>query len=283
MRHGDFAAAWAVNDAVLAARDPATRDDTALPYHLRWVWDGRPLHGRHVLVRCYHGLGDVLQFARYLPALVAIAASVSMEAPPPLVRLLAQFRGVRLHAFDPARPLPPGEADVEAMELSHALRLAPRHAPYLEAEPLQVGGVGFCWASGGWDEARDMPAEALRLVVEQVGLLSPVISLQRGPAAARPPTFAVTDPLDGDMDVLRVARLVAGLEAVVTVDTMMAHLAAALGVPTYILLKHVPDWRWGETACPWYGAVRTFRQPAPGDWAGAVRLLQGTIARDIRS
>ncbi len=89
MRRGDFTAAWRISDAVLATRDPATRDDPGLPYHLRWVWDGAPLDGRDVLVRCYHGLGDTIQFARYLAPLRARAARVTLEAPPELRALLA--------------------------------------------------------------------------------------------------------------------------------------------------------------------------------------------------
>ncbi len=69
MRAGDFATAWAIGDAVLAASDPAARDDPRLPYHLRRVWDATPPDGRDVLVRCYHGLGDVLMAARLLPML----------------------------------------------------------------------------------------------------------------------------------------------------------------------------------------------------------------------
>ena len=69
MRRGDLGAAWAISDQVLRERDPSRRDDASLPYHERWVWDGRSFDGADVLVRCYHGLGDTLQFARYLPAL----------------------------------------------------------------------------------------------------------------------------------------------------------------------------------------------------------------------
>lgn len=287
MRRGDFPVAWAVNDAVLAARDPATRDDPRLPYHLRWVWDGRPLVARRVLVRCYYGLGDVLQFARFLPALVRVAAAVTVEAPPPLVPLLRQFAGVRLHPFDPAHPLPPAavgaEVELEAMELCHALRQVPDPAPFLAPVASQRGGVGFCWASGGWDAGRDVPVAALRRIAAGLAVRGPVFSLQRGPAAAQAAELGATDPLGGDMDVARVARLVAGLDAVVTVDTMVAHLAAALGTPTFVLLKHEPDWRWGDGRCPWYGAVRTVRQPAPGDWAGAVARLEGTLRAEHRS
>jgi hypothetical protein len=131
MRAGDFAPAWSISDAVLAARDPATRDDSAQPYHRRWVWDGRRLDDRRVLVRCYHGLGDPLQFARYLAPLRGMADAV--------------------RPFGPALPLPASdveiEIEIEIMELAHALRHPPDAAPYLSAMPsaVGVGRVGLCW------------------------------------------------------------------------------------------------------------------------------------------
>ena len=78
MRAEDYGAAWRLADETLRTRDPATRDDPTVPFHLRWVWDGRPFDGRDVLVRCYRGLGDTLQFARYLPLLAERAASVTL-------------------------------------------------------------------------------------------------------------------------------------------------------------------------------------------------------------
>src|ERR1700712_2787041 len=121
MRRGDFATAWAINDGVLAARDPATRDDPRLPYPLRWVWDGRSLENRHMLVRCYHGLGDTLQFARTLPVLRRHVASLAVEAQPELLGLLATIPGPdRLIPFILDAPAPPSECDIEIMEIPHA-------------------------------------------------------------------------------------------------------------------------------------------------------------------
>lgn len=71
MRRGDFHAAFVIQAAELARRDPATRDDPRLPHHLRWVWGGRPFDGAHVLVRCYRSLGDTLMFSRFPPRLAA--------------------------------------------------------------------------------------------------------------------------------------------------------------------------------------------------------------------
>jgi hypothetical protein len=284
MRAGAFDAAWTVSDAVLRARDPATRDDPALPYHLRWVWDGRGLEGRQVLVRCYHGLGDTLQFCRYLPALRRRAAHVTLEAQPELLPLLRSLPGPdRLIPFRPDAPAPVSECDNEIMELAHALRLAPHGAPYLAAEPLPrpASGllVGLCWQAGGWDPGRSVPLQALAPLGQAPGVR--LVSLQRGPgmaelsAAGAPP---VLDTGDHSADVGAVARLLATLDLVVTVDTMVAHLAGALGRPTWLLLKAEADWRWmagGRSG--WYESVRLYRQARPGQWADPLAQMQADL------
>ncbi len=265
MRAADFDAAWAINDAVLATRDPVQADDPTLPYHQRWVWNGSPIAGRHVLVRCYHGLGDTIQFARYLAPLRARAAHVTLEVQPELASLLHGFAD-SIHPFDPTRPLPPAQTTIEIMELAHALRLPPVPAPYIHPTPTPHKGIGLCWQSGGWDPSRSLPASTLIPLRHH-----PLISLQRGPATAEAAAIGATDPLHGSMDIPAMAALIAGLDAIVTVDTMVAHLSAAIGRPTIVLLRHHADWRWGRgPTTPWYANARLARQPAPGRWAPAV-------------
>ena len=120
MLRGDFAAAWRLSDAVLRQRRGRRADH--LPRHLRWVWDGTPLAGRRVLVRCNHGLGDTLQFVRLIPALAEIARHVALEAQAALLPLLASIPGVSaLVPLD--APTPPSDVEIELMEVAHALRL----------------------------------------------------------------------------------------------------------------------------------------------------------------
>ncbi len=267
MRDGEWATAWAIADAVLASRAPSSRDDPALPFHQRWVWDGRTLDGQDVLVRCYHGLGDTLQFARFLPPLRARAASVTLEVQPELLDLLRQVPGVdRLVAFDVAAPLPSAGPDIEIMELQHALRLPPVPTPYLTVEPRKYPGIGVCWRAGGWDPRRSIALAELR-----PALPPGAISLQRGEAG-------LPDPLHGSMSVAETAGLVAGLDAVVTVDTMVAHLAGALGRPCHLLLQQDADWRWGwAPTTPWYTQTRLYRQADAGDWSVPVAALRQAL------
>lgn len=276
MRAERYDVAWAMAERTLAERDPATRDDPSLPYHRRWVWDGRGFDDRHVLVRCYNGLGDTIQFARYLPYLAQRASAVTLEAQPSLVPLLAQIEGVdTVVPFDPAHPLPPAECDIEITELAFALRMAPDGAlpGYLTAARAVVpsGTIALCHGSGDWDADRDIPAE----LFEPLCALAPCITL-----VAAPCSLSVLNPDGCPMDMEITAALVASADLVVTVDTMIAHLAGALCRQTWLLLKAEPDWRWNPAArsSPWYPTMRLFAQPAPGDWNGVIAEVERELA-----
>ena len=294
MRAQDFAAAWRVADSVLAQRDPATRDDPDLPYHQRWVWDGTPPDGRHVLVRCYHGLGDTLQFARFLPALGARAASVTLEAQAELLPILSAIRGVdRLVPFDQARPLPPEDCTAEIMDLAHLLRATPQEAsacvPYLACPPcsdpagVAGGALALCWEAGEWDRLRSVPLPALLAACAGSGRR--LISLQRGTAASQATDPDFINPGEADSDVVRTAALICAASLIITVDTMVAHLAGALGRPAVLLLRHGADWRWPSGGQPsvWYPTLTILAQPSPGDWReplDRLALLLGSGAAD---
>jgi hypothetical protein len=293
MRRGAWADAWAVSDAVIRARGGAPC--WHLPRHEQWVWDGRPLAGRRVLVRCYHGLGDTLMFARFVPPLRRTAAEVTLWAQPALLPLLATMRGV-----GPLAPLHDGtpdvafDADVEVMELAHVARATPATLPPppgfdVAPAPRARDGrlaVGLVWESGDWDRAtRSIPLPLLAPLARVPGVALHV--LQRGPAlaalAAGDPPFGAGAPVtvSGSDDVLEAARAVRALDLVVTIDSFPAHLAGALGVPVWTLLPHAADWRWmdGRDDSPWYPTMRLFRQPRPGDWPAAVARVADGLAR----
>ena len=275
MRAGNHARAWAIARESLARRDPATRDDPSLPYHLRWVWDGRPFDGRDVLVRCYHGLGDTLQFARFLPLLAQRAASVTVEMQPRLLPLFTGVEGIgRLIPFDVAAPAKPFACDIEIMELPLALRAGPQDAPPLPLRlgpaALPRGSVALCWRAGDWDEGRSIPE----------ALMAPLCRAPAVTLVAEPTALPVLNPEGCPLDMRRTAELVAEAALVVTVDTMVAHLAGSLGRPTLLLLKHAPDWRWpveGDRT-PWYPTMRVIRQERPGEWTGPIAQARTAIA-----
>jgi len=290
MRSGAWADAWAVSDAVLRARGGAPC--WHLPRHEQWVWDGRPLAGRRVLVRCYHGLGDTLQFARFVPPLRREAAEVTLWAQPALLPLLATMRGVGpLAPLDDGVPGVPYDVDVEVMELAHVARATPATLPpppHFDVAPAPLArdgrlAVGLVWESGDWDQAtRSVPLPLLAPLAQTPGVALHL--LQRGPAlaVARDVSFGSTlGIVSGSDDVLEAARVIRALDLVITVDTMPAHLAGALGVPVWTLLPHAADWRWmdGRETTPWYPTMRLFRQPRAGDWRAVIARVAGELAR----
>ena len=301
MRRGDFEAAWALGDRELS-RPPAP-DAFTRPRHLQRIWDGRPVEGRRVLVRCYHGLGDTIQFARFLPVLARRAASVVVWAQPSLIRLLSTIDApLELLPLHDGVPEADYEVDVEIMELPWLLRTTvatlPCDAPYLRVEAgprLDAASlnVAVVWRAGAWNAARSIAA----------GEASSLADLPGVACFATEPRSAAADvagwrgrwqPCDS-VDAL--ARVVAGVDVVVSVDTLCAHLGGALGVPVWTLLACDADWRWmiDRDDSPWYPTMRLFRQTTPGSWelplahvrqelrhAAAIRLLPWQRALQAR-
>ena len=254
---------------------PGRPDDPALPYYRRHVWDLGEITGRQVLVRCYHGLGDTIQFLRFLPELRRRARSVTLEIQPRLIPLLGKDPPAdRVVPFDTARPLPHAECDVEIMELSFALRAHPADypPPYLHAHPasLPAGTVGICCRAGDWDAKRSIAPDLLVPLCQgrDCVTLDPM-----------PSSLCVLNPQGCPFDIARTAALVAGVSLVITVDTMIAHLAGAMNKPTWLLLKHEPDWRWAPERgrSEWYPSMRLYAQPCPGAWNEVV----GDLLRDL--
>jgi len=276
MREARYEAAWDIATRCGQARDPRQRDDPERPYHERWVWDGSPIEGRDVLVRCYRGLGDTIQFARYLPYLAQRAARVSLEVQPSLIPLLRHTPGIaRIVPFDPAAPMPPSECDVEVSELDQVLRLPPPPPLPIRASPalLPAGTVALCHRSGGWDRDRDIPSALLRPIC----LVAPCITLAVGPS-----DLPVLNPEGCPQDIAITASLIAGASLVITVDTMVAHLAGSLGKPTWLMLRAEPDWRWSPSqgTSPWYPSMRLYSQPSPGAWEPVVKRIHDDISHD---
>ncbi|HYO78862.1 MAG TPA: hypothetical protein VE010_20540, partial [Thermoanaerobaculia bacterium] len=274
MRRGDFAAAWAISDAVLASR--AGVPSWHLEREYQWIWDGTPLAGRRVLIRCYHGLGDTIQFARFFPLVNAMAKECTVWAQPSLIPLLQTMRGIgRLLPLHDGTPEVEYDVDVESMELTHLFRTTvdtiPNEMPYFDVtEDRQPRlsrsklNVGVVWRAGDWGPQRSIPIDTLARLFDLPNVA--FYSLQRG---ERDPRLLTLDGVDEPLSTARVMR---ALDLVVTVDTMTAHLAGALAVPVFTLLAHEHDWRWMDERrdSPWYPTMRLFRQPRPGDWESVV-------------
>jgi hypothetical protein len=272
MRSGDFAAAWKISDRLLLTR--GAEDQFQLPRWRQSIWDGSDVAGKRVLVRCYHGLGDTIQFIRYAALLKKIAAEVIVWVQPSLIPVLGGVAGIdRMLPLHDGSPDVEYDVDIELSELPHLFRTTlekiPAEVPYVLVDPAVLASdgrmrVGLIWRSGDWDERRSIPFSQVQRLSQVSGVEWHI--LQREPLAAGwDGNFGVISGGDNPLDDARVMR---ALDLVISVDTMTAHLAGALGVNTWTLLPTDADWRWmrERSDSPWYPTMRLFRQPAPGRW-----------------
>ena len=284
MRRGDFAAAWKVSDRVMRAR--AGVPCTHLPREFQYFWAGEPLDGQRVFVRCYHGLGDTIQFIRYAPLLRSRAREVIVWAQPKLIPLIRSVRGIDLllplHDGDPGIEF---DTSVELMELPYVFRTTiatvPAEIPYLHVTPASLPrssrlAVGLTWAGGDWDQNRSVPFDVLKSLTTIPGIDWYVF--QRGEALQDWPQSLGTIS-EGELH--DEARLLAALDLMISVDTMTAHLAGALGVRVWTLLQKNADWRWMDERedSPWYPTMRLFRQERQGDWTTVIDRVITALER----
>ena len=265
-------------------------------------WDGGPIHGRTVLVLAEQGLGDTIQFARYLPMLAQRGARVIVECATSLVPVLAAMPGVSSACARGRRPA--HDVWVDQMSLPRLFRTTldtvPYPSAYLEADAAKVtrwdrrlpGGlrIGLVWAGNPLhsnNARRSMPVAALGPILAAGG--GKLISLQAGARASEAAQMqGVTTIATHLTDWSETAAAIAAMDLVITVDTAVAHMAGALGIPVWVMLPHAPDWRWmlGRMDTPWYSGMRLFRQARPGDWAGvAARVADelGALTRPAAS
>ncbi len=250
-------------------------------------WQGGEASGKTVLVHAEQGIGDSIQFCRYVPMLAARGAQVVLQAPPALLRLLTGLEGAATLIADGETP-PDFDFHSPLMSLAAAfgteLDTIPAPIPYLRTEPEaelrwygRLSGdarprVGLVWAGGKLhpnDVNRSMPFSALA----PLKAISDIrfYSLQRGETRVDLPE-AWRDLAPDTENFADTAAALAQLDLLITVDTASAHLAGALGRPTWVMLPFVPDWRWmtERADSPWYPSMRLFRQKKRGDWAGVV-------------
>jgi hypothetical protein len=285
MRAGRFAEAWGVSDE--AHRLRAGIDCSAWPRHEQFIWRGESLAGRRVLVRCYHGLGDTIQFVRFVPRVRRLARELTLWVQPTLIPLLTPISGVdRILPLNDDAPNVTYDVDVELAELMHVLRVTPEtlatDCPYLHVAPARLPDtcalrVGLVWAAGDWDARRSIPCQLLASLARIPGVEWHL--LQRGPMLGEwPHGFGMVPQIDGIVDEARALR---ALDLLITVDTCSAHLAGALGVRVWTLLPYDADWRWmrNRSDTPWYPTMRLIRQRCAGEWHDVLHRVE----RDLRA
>jgi hypothetical protein len=288
MRAGDFERAWSITDRDVTAFRQAGDEKHRGPRHQQRIWRGEGLRNRRVLVRCYHGLGDTIQFARFLPALAERVRELTVWCQPELLPLIERLDGV-----DRAMPLHDGtpdadfEVDIEIMEIPHALRagreLIETRGPYLTLPPRDMPGrrgghgavsIGLVWEVGDWDKRRAIPAQLLRRLHGEGAKL---FSLQRG--AAREAAAVIGAEDISTPDIVALGHRMSELDLIVSVDTMVVHLAGALGYEPWVLLHADCDWRWPACGAEsiWYPRAKLFHQRAAGGWEPVIEDVRAAL------
>lgn len=291
MSRGDFPAAWRETDRWEEPRRKLiARGEAPARRAHELVWDGSCFDGKRVLIRCEHGLGDTIQFLRFAPLLRQAARQVIVKAQPPLLDLLAGMDGIDLLLNGwTTEPEPEHDVVIECMELAYAFRSTlerlPAKTPYLPVDRLRrdrgnvllgVHGGGFkigvVWAASEWNPRRSIPLEQLAPLTE---LPVALYSFQQGPQRVRAGELGMMPVSAATENIADAAAGMLQMDAMVSVDSMTAHLAGALGVPVYLLLTRQADWRWmeGRGDSPWYPTMRILRQDASERWGAVVLEL----------
>lgn len=269
--------------------------------------DPEGLAGRKILVVNDHGLGDTIQFFRYIVLLARAGADVTFAGPAKMRRLLASS-GAEIGWRDEQDVAGDFDATLAISSLPRAcatrLESIPAPVPYLRAECERVAlwrdrmagagpKIGLCWRGNvdfRVDPRRSIPP----------GKLSPLtrapaarfFCLQKDPGADElPPELAARVTLFGDAfdagpdAFIDTAAVMANLDLIITCDTSIAHLAGALGRPVWVALRHISEWRWmnERTDSPWYPTMRLFRCPEGDDWAALFETITDEIARTFRA
>jgi Tfp pilus assembly protein PilF len=256
-------------------------------------WQGEELSGKSIIVFGEQGYGDTIQFCRYLPLLAERGTKVMALVENSLVGLLNTLPNVQAVSAM-TEPWPPHDYVLPMMSLPHRFGTTaatiPNKVPYLQADPARVEywrgrlahlpgkKVGLVWAGRPehlFDQERSLDLILLQPLAKVPGVS--LIALQQGPRAGEVGINAMYRP--GKMtDFADTAALMSALDLVISVDTAPVHLAGALGLPTWLILPEIAEWRWrvsGETSA-WYPTMRIFRRGDAG-WEGVIREMAESL------
>jgi len=277
-------------------------------YELRWLtlqrrevaaprWDGRPIPGQILFLHAEQGFGDGIQSARYPKLARARCGRVILECRPELKTLFVHSQVAdEVIAFGEA--IPPCDYYTSVISLPGLLGFAldsiPGETPYLcapsEPQPLPGAGgnlrVGLVWAGSPThrdDANRSIPLALFEpvLAVPGVSFYSLQVPIPPG-EVGRVASLSQLTQLGEFEDYLATAAAITQMHLVISVDTSVAHLAGALGIPVWTLVQFAPDWRWFEQfgeRTPWYPSMRLFRQPRRSDWPAVIAQVAAELAR----
>ncbi|MBI3409948.1 MAG: tetratricopeptide repeat protein [Planctomycetes bacterium] len=302
LQRGDFQEGWREYRWRWKCKDFVVRASQR-PY-----WDGSPLAGKTILLCVEQGLGDTMQFIRYAPRVKQQAARVILACSKALIPLLSRAPGIdQVVAQD--GDIPKVDTHVPLLNLPYhfktTLDTIPKRVPYLFADETLVARwrgeltafpgfkVGIAWKGGiqhPLDKTRSISLDHFApLAQDGVHLLS----LQKGPGTEQ------LEAINGRFTVANLGRwldeasgafmdtaaVMKGLDLIITADTSIAHLAGSLGVPVWVALAFVADWRWllDRDDSPWYPTMRLFRQNAPGNWEDVFARMAAELALLVKN
>jgi hypothetical protein len=263
-------------------------------------WDGGSFVGKTLLLYWEQGFGDTLMFVRYAPWVKALGGKVVLVAQARLADLVATCPGID-EVIPHGDSIPPFDVHLPLLSLPRifqtALKSIPATIPYLHVprriphfeeitKTLAVSEgkirMGLVWAGNTThknDGKRSIPPMALipLAALPEIAWFSFQVGRQDEPPF---PGIVSMEPLLSDFS--DTAYALGSMDLVITVDTAVAHLAGAMGIPTFLLLSSLPDWRWmmGRKDSPWYPTMRLYRQPIPGDWDAVVRDVVADLTSD---
>ena len=291
---GDFETGWPEYSWRRLEDDPVFKVRNYKPP----FWDGEALTRKTIFVYPERGLGDIIQFVRYLPMLRQRGGRVAFDIPLPMARLMWDLDGIDVSLKD-GDTLPPFDYHIPLLELPKLLGTTldtiPAAKAYLHADknlveawgerlgPKEEFRIGLVWG-GSPDHLnecnRSIEPELFRPLVETPGVSALSLMVGRDGEAGRVFGDVVTDLAPDLGDFADTAAAIANMDLVISVDTAVAHLAGALGTMVWTLLPFNPDWRWmlGRDDSPWYPSMRLFRQEKREDWEGVIERVAAELA-----
>ena len=291
---GDFETGWPEYSWRRLEDDPVFKVRNYKPP----FWDGEDLTGKTIFVYPEQGLGDIIQFVRYLPMLRQRGGRVAFDIPLPMARLMWDLDGIDVSLKD-GDTLPPFDYHIPLLELPKLLGTTldtiPAAKAYLHADknlveawgerlgPKEEFRIGLVWGGSPdhlKDRDRSIEPELFRPLVETPGVSALSLMVGRDGEAGRVFGGAVTDLAPDLGDFADTAAAIANMDLVISVDTAVAHLAGALGTMVWTLLPFNSDWRWmlGRDDSPWYPSMRLFRQEKREDWEGVIERVAAELA-----
>jgi tetratricopeptide (TPR) repeat protein len=293
---GEMPQAWPDYEARFRTRMPTRLYHTEFPR-----WGGESLDGRSLLVQSEQGFGDTFQFARYLPLLSGLGGSIVFECQDRSINeALVGLEGIRIVSRGESLPLVDCQIPLASLPMVFGTSIAsiPFAGGYLKPainrlaawkDRLMPGDdrlkVGLVWGGNKYslNANRSMQLEELKPLFEVPEVC--LFSLQVGEDVRQITEYSgkIFNLGKNIKDFGDTSAIIAQLDLVVTIDTAVAHLAGALGVPTWVMLKYSPDWRWflNRTDSPWYSSFRLFRQKQPGNWLSVVTEVAVSLENKI--